>query len=658
MGGDGDEATAFRAEQFVASARGGLGRCAGTPGALAYRPGAPEYETVFPGQRDCILSADGIVDAVASFAAPGAQFFQGLEAAVAIHLRDRAGRPVKCDPALPLTVLAFPHAIAGTASCHEEGFAVYFCFISVEPQVTLRIEIAGVALSNSPLVIPLLPAFMARAGCARPGVSSLTSPCMPRLSDFVLGVSSSASEGVEEEGFWSGAPAHSAGDGSTGDGWSQMLPVTRNVYRLRNVCLEGKSLVLFAHRGHFPLPFQPEEMEMEKVQNSEHAQSPENEYQAEGGHSNGSNQAESYLRDSGLVIGAHAWGQWKERALQIPLTIALHPFRAAGTSSRHDGEGRGSQVSDDDGEILYVFPEGPTTHFGHMLMDLVVPLYVTTQLVSDARARKTVVLWPWASFRCPTKGETVHSKRFWDLLRGVTSHPHDDVVFLASLPASGRPLCNRNVVVGQALDMRVGYWYSPSYHPRTVPFLEDWPDAIAALVRAAGEKAADVRERQRRSGDERAQEDRAEQGIRSYEGRRKSRGIEAILICRQTRRILNADAVERTMQELGFRVSVVDWANMSLYEQIATMQHTSLLLGMHGTGLNNIAFARPGTVLVDILPYCLANASDFWEISQMMRVRHYVWRNPSPARSSCSLAGCAVPGWCVLWCRGGGETEG
>ena len=144
----------------------------------------------------------------------------------------------------------------------------------------------------------------------------------------------------------------------------------------------------------------------------------------------------------------------------------------------------------------------------------------------------------------------------------------------------------------------------------------------------------------------------------SNEGRREPRGIEATLICRQTRRILNADAVEQALRELGFRVNTVDWADMPVHKQIQTMQHTSLLLGMHGTGLNNIAFARPGTVLVDILPYCLANASDFWELSQVMRVRHYVWRNPSPARSSCSRAGCAVPGWCVLCCRGGGEAEG
>ena len=70
---------------------------------------------------------------------------------------------------------------------------------------------------------------------------------------------------------------------------------------------------------------------------------------------------------------------------------------------------------------------------------------------------------------------------------------------------------------------------------------------------------------------------------------------------------------------------VVDWAEMPVAAQLQVMQTTSLLLGMHGTGLNNIAFARPGAVLVDLLPYCLANASDFWEISQVMRVRHYAW---------------------------------
>jgi hypothetical protein len=42
-------------------------------------------------------------------------------------------------------------------------------------------------------------------------------------------------------------------------------------------------------------------------------------------------------------------------------------------------------------------------------------------------------------------------------------------------------------------------------------------------------------------------------------------------------------------------------------------------------------------VVVDaqMIPYCLSNASDFWELSRALRLRHYTWRNPDPKMSFC-----------------------
>ena len=610
----------FRADQYVANVRSSLGNCdpgytgpngAGTEGEHTHRDREREYDAVFPGQRDCVLSADGIADPAASFAVPayGGALYQGLEAEVIIHLRDHAQRPVRCHASVPLTVDASPPAIGGTASCQDEGYGVHFCFVALEPRVTFNVAIAGVALANSPFTLELLPTFMARAGCARPGVSSLMSACMPRLGDFMATLKQGASSRTsgkdppietidDDEAVWSGAPAaarSAAGSQEGGDegSWSQLVSVARNVFHLENACIADKSIVLFAHDQRFPLPFQSEQAHTHEHDDQRAEEAP--------GHG------------SGLVLGAHAWGQWKERALQIPLKIlphALHQFRAAASeadTSAEEGRGgiRGTVGLGSPDEILYVFPEGPTTHFGHMLMDLVVPMFVTMQLVSDVRDRKSVVLWPWSAFRCAAKGQRVHSRRFWDLFRGVTSHPHEDVVLLSTLvaqSASGTPLCKRSIVVGQALDMRVGYWYSPTYKPRTVPFLEDWPDAIAALVRAAAPLQAEEARKRGHEDEGTTQmpgwallgdEIQREGGRIQREGDRMEPAIQATLIRRQeSRRILNEEALIRELERAGFRVVAVDWAGMSVRRQIQTMQATSLLIGVHGTGLNNIAFAR------------------------------------------------------------------
>ena len=39
---------------------------------------------------------------------------------------------------------------------------------------------------------------------------------------------------------------------------------------------------------------------------------------------------------------------------------------------------------------------------------------------------------------------------------------------------------------------------------------------------------------------------------------------------------------------------------------------------------------------LQMIPYCVSNASDFWELSRVMRLHHYTWRNPDPALSYCA----------------------
>jgi hypothetical protein len=145
------------------------------------------------------------------------------------------------------------------------------------------------------------------------------------------------------------------------------------------------------------------------------------------------------------------------------------------------------------------------------------------------------------------------------------------------------------------------------------------------------------------------------------------------------------------LRPIGFGASQVDFASLNVREQVAWVHGTHVLAGVYGVGLIKMVnptksqpqpdplpkpratgfskpraryraassmglpytrmrllykriwhgagmqvFARPGSVVVELLPYCLNNASDFWELSRTLRLRHYIWRNPDPALSHCS----------------------
>jgi hypothetical protein len=77
---------------------------------------------------------------------------------------------------------------------------------------------------------------------------------------------------------------------------------------------------------------------------------------------------------------------------------------------------------------------------------------------------------------------------------------------------------------------------------------------------------------------------------------------------------------------VGFRVGTVDWAHLSLQEQVTWMQETDALCGMYGVGLIKMAFARPTSVLLEVPLF-----------SFLVFVRVVLWLVVAPAEVSLSL---------------------
>ncbi|MFQ3585412.1 MAG: glycosyltransferase 61 family protein [Cyanobacteriota bacterium] len=86
------------------------------------------------------------------------------------------------------------------------------------------------------------------------------------------------------------------------------------------------------------------------------------------------------------------------------------------------------------------------------------------------------------------------------------------------------------------------------------------------------------------------------------------------------RRVINEAEVLAALQPWGF-VSV-QLETLSLPEQIALMQGAEVVIGIHGAGLTNLAFCRPQTLVMEILP---SNAllPYFWTIAQVAALRYF-----------------------------------
>ncbi|KAL0483065.1 hypothetical protein AKO1_014972 [Acrasis kona] len=80
------------------------------------------------------------------------------------------------------------------------------------------------------------------------------------------------------------------------------------------------------------------------------------------------------------------------------------------------------------------------------------------------------------------------------------------------------------------------------------------------------------------------------------------------LISRHNKRILlnERDLVVKA-QESGFDVKVLVFEEMSIEEQIKATRESDVLMGIHGSGMLNQIFMRPGTIVSQIVPHGLAS---------------------------------------------------
>jgi hypothetical protein len=85
--------------------------------------------------------------------------------------------------------------------------------------------------------------------------------------------------------------------------------------------------------------------------------------------------------------------------------------------------------------------------------------------------------------------------------------------------------------------------------------------------------------------------------------------------------LMNEDEIVPGLKDLGFHV--MRPATVSLAQQIAAFRDAKVVVAVHGAGLTNIIFCRPGTTLVEIFPEGGVHGSAFLRISSRLGFNYY-----------------------------------
>lgn len=524
------------------------------------------------------------------------------------------------------TVPAFKPTIEIDSACLEgaESPTMSVCFLALglgKATFNIVLNDSGRHVSGSPFNVMILPAGQASHSCVRPGAGSLTSSCRssrdektsrPTISAFPPKVMTESRHSVDanrnlnensklDPSLSDSTVQQTARQADDSDltepgyladaAWrnremlSSLKDVDDNLYSAQNFCLHENRVVLF------------------------------------GGH----DEVTGVVQRAVLRLSHHAWGTVVSGNMEVPIDIrddvTMRDFAVLVNASISDGDaGAGAGP-------VYIFPEGPSTHFGHTLMDSVMPLFATSLYMHDHRSRMKVILWPSGFFVCPVKSTSTLSARHWNLFSATSPEPKRDIRRLPDVLASGS-VCYREAYVGSLIDGRVG---ARGYFD---PFYEELQHWVVKMRRNFGLTSilVPIHESSKLKGRLTASD---------------SRPMMALLIQRKLRRMLNRGDIHSTLRNAGLLSRDVDWAGMPLARQMEVCAEADVVMGVHGTEVINVLFVRMGTVLIDIIPYCWDTGFDFYEMIHTQRMRNYWWRNPDPSRSSCPsgapAGACTVP---------------
>jgi len=97
------------------------------------------------------------------------------------------------------------------------------------------------------------------------------------------------------------------------------------------------------------------------------------------------------------------------------------------------------------------------------------------------------------------------------------------------------------------------------------------------------------------------------------------------LISRRRKRfILNEYELVAAVERLGYECVLLPFETMTLHEQMQELRSLDVMVGMHGSGLDNAVFLHPGSVMVQLLPYKCDHRCTFPATAEQAGVHYQV----------------------------------
>lgn len=99
------------------------------------------------------------------------------------------------------------------------------------------------------------------------------------------------------------------------------------------------------------------------------------------------------------------------------------------------------------------------------------------------------------------------------------------------------------------------------------------------------------------------------------------------LISRRRKRfILNEYELVDSVRSLGYEIDLLPLETMTMYEQMRALRSIDVLVGIHGSALDNSVFLHEGCVLVQLLPYSVEHRVTFESSATKAGVIYHEWQ--------------------------------
>ena len=106
-----------------------------------------------------------------------------------------------------------------------------------------------------------------------------------------------------------------------------------------------------------------------------------------------------------------------------------------------------------------------------------------------------------------------------------------------------------------------------------------------------------------------------------------------IISRRRKRFILNEYKLVKLCSDMGIQCELLPLESMTIFEQIRAFRTLDVLVGIHGSGLDNAAFLQKGSVLVQLLPYKVKYRATFKASAFKAGINYLEWKATDPSLS-------------------------